>query len=479
MKRALEGATSPASKKQFDPLGKSIQIEKNGQWVKASVTDYRPDTNEAKIFYDHENVEETVNLNDANIKWVDAEQLVEPQQPAQSAGFAESDFMEESSNIYPSHPDLWEQDISEQDLASSAILRMERLGKESGVKLMTPEEHQKWFDDWRKQKQEISRKKAPKAAESGKRDELKVYNVELKWPSKSKALPSFYSYRDPVSNKEFNRLRDLEMHVGWSRTCVVVPVNWKGFNPPQEEVLPGRGLPFACPFAGCNRGAHSQQEIQEHICRHHDISDPTKPKSGKIGPLKKLRRREEVPKDPLKSPEMSLEFFKEYVPPGHECQADAMVKYFVKKILCAAKGAEPEELPPRPAQPLNLPHMELSSPDPSWFVQDIAPPTQQDYYEVEAVLSDRTNEQTGDPEYLVKWKGYDEPTWEPARVIAHLPMYSDYLENRQLNLENSETFGATTSFQTEDSIVKTEGLFETTDTTIAQLPDVNFEGNFV
>ena len=103
--------------------------------------------------------------------------------------------------------------------------------------------------------------------------------------------------------------------------------NWKGFNPPQEEVLPGRGLPFACPFAGCNRGAHSQQEIQEHICRHHDISDPTKPvksleisykkqnlfreKSGKIGPLKKLRRREEVPKDPLKSPEMSLEFFKE------------------------------------------------------------------------------------------------------------------------------------------------------------------------
>ena len=46
-------------------------------------------------------------------------------------------------------------------------------------------------------------------------------------------------------------------------------------------------------------------------------------------------------------------------------------------------------------------------------------------------------------------------------------------------LENSETFGATTSFQTEESIVKTEGLFETTDTTIAQLPDVNFEGNFV
>merc|ERR1712207_71045 len=113
--------------------------------------------------------------------------------------------------------------------------------------------------------------------------------------------------------------------------------------------------------------------------------------------------------------------------------------------------------PPRPAQPLNLPHMELSSPDPSWFVQDIAPPT--DYYEVEAVLSDRVNEQTEEPEYLVKWKGYDEPTWEPSRVIAHLPMYSDYLENKQLNLENTTGFEPTTTFSPDqDPLVKTEGL---------------------
>merc|ERR1719210_1035196 len=126
-----------------------------------------------------------------------------------------------------------------------------------------------------------------------------------------------------------------------------------------------------------------------------------------------------------------------------------MMKYFVKKILCKAKGAQPEELPPRPAQPLNLPHMELSSPDPSWFVQDIAPPAQQDYYEVEAVLSDRINEQTTEPEYLVKWKGYDEPTWEPARVIAHLPMYQDYLENKALQNEANSTFP-------DDNMVKVE-----------------------
>jgi len=468
MKRSLENATNPASKRQFDPLGKAIQVFKNDRWVQGSVSDFRPDTNEAKIFYDDDNIEETINLAKANIKWVD-EKLVEPQAPAQTGGFTESDFMEESSNIYPSHPDLWEQDISEEDLASSAILRMERLGDKSGVKLMTPEEHKQWFERWH-EKTESSRKIVAKPKAPIKRDELKVYDVDLKWPSKSKALPSFYSYRDPVSNREFNRLRDLEMHVGWSRTCVVVPVNWKGFNPPQEEVLPGRGLPFACPFAGCNRGAHSQQEIQEHICRHHDISDPTKPKNIKNAPLKTMRQREEVPKDPLNTPEMSLQFFKEYVPPGHDCQADAMMKYFVKKILCKAKGAQPEELPPRPAQPLNLPHMELSSPDPSWFVQDIAPPAQQDYYEVEAVLSDRINEQTTEPEYLVKWKGYDEPTWEPARVISHLPMYQDYLENKQLNLENSNEFEPTTTFSTEDNIVKTEGFLDAAAVGLPTLP---------
>lgn len=50
--------------------------------------------------------------------------------------------------------------------------------------------------------------------------------------------------------------------------------------------------------------------------------------------------------------------------------------------------------------------------------------TEQDYqaqeeYEVECVLAERTNED-GEPEYLIKWSGYNEPednTWEPKENI--------------------------------------------------------------
>ena len=37
-------------------------------------------------------------------------------------------------------------------------------------------------------------------------------------------------------------------------------------------------LKYACPYAGCLRGANSSEEIEDHILRHHDITDPTKPR---------------------------------------------------------------------------------------------------------------------------------------------------------------------------------------------------------
>jgi len=35
-------------------------------------------------------------------------------------------------------------------------------------------------------------------------------------------------------------------------------------------------LNFTCPFAGCVRGGKTDEEIEEHILRHHDITDPVK-----------------------------------------------------------------------------------------------------------------------------------------------------------------------------------------------------------
>ncbi len=40
-------------------------------------------------------------------------------------------------------------------------------------------------------------------------------------------------------------------------------------------------------------------------------------------------------------------------------------------------------------------------------------------FEVEAILEHRGEEQ--DREYLVKWKDYEEPTWEPAENLEHCP----------------------------------------------------------
>ncbi|OJD13012.1 hypothetical protein ACJ73_09259, partial [Blastomyces percursus] len=36
-------------------------------------------------------------------------------------------------------------------------------------------------------------------------------------------------------------------------------------------------------------------------------------------------------------------------------------------------------------------------------------------WEIEAILDDRTNRRRR--EYLVKWVGYDRPTWEPASAM--------------------------------------------------------------
>ena len=94
------------------------------------------------------------------------------------------------------------------------------------------------------------------------------YNVDYRPAAKSSDLPSFYSYRCPVSLKEFTRIRDLEMFVGWAHTIATVASDWKGSKVIQAKVPPGRGFHFACPFAGCSRGANTQNEIQEHICKH-------------------------------------------------------------------------------------------------------------------------------------------------------------------------------------------------------------------
>ena len=54
---------------------------------------------------------------------------------------------------------------------------------------------------------------------------------------------------------------------------------------------------------------------------------------------------------------------------------------------------------------------------------------QQEFYEVEKILNERTN--GNKLEYLVKWKGYDESqnSWEPFENLKHLTFLFEEFKN--------------------------------------------------
>eukprot|EP00494_Astrolonche_serrata_P020381 UN20603 len=61
------------------------------------------------------------------------------------------------------------------------------------------------------------------------------------------------------------------------------------------------------------------------------------------------------------------------MPPEHACQANEMMKHFVKTILCDTKNVQLHQErvpPPKPATPINLPHIELTPPNADWFIQE-------------------------------------------------------------------------------------------------------------
>ena len=67
---------------------------------------------------------------------------------------------------------------------------------------------------------------------------------------------------------------------------------------------------------------------------------------------------------------------------------------------------EPCSLDPLPGQ--------VQAADPPPIVVD-----DHDEWEVEEILDSWLRYQT--PQYLVRWTGYDHPTWEPAEFLAHAP----------------------------------------------------------
>ena len=59
-------------------------------------------------------------------------------------------------------------------------------------------------------------------------------------------------------------------------------------------------------------------------------------------------------------------------------------------------------------------------------------------YEVEKVLDKRFRK--GRAEYFVKWKHYDETTWEPLKNLGNIDDLLEEFENREVRFENINWF---------------------------------------
>jgi len=64
--------------------------------------------------------------------------------------------------------------------------------------------------------------------------------------------------------------------------------------------------------------------------------------------------------------------------------------------------------------------------------QDPPPPVivnDHEEYEVEAILASKRVRNRN--KYLVKWTGYDQPTWEPHEYVKHLQAFKDYQKEKE------------------------------------------------
>jgi len=100
----------------------------------------------------------------------------------------------------------------------------------------------------------------------------------FKAPEFVSSVPVFARYQCPECGELFGDKYRWKMHREWAHQTVVVAkgaLRKRGIlNHAQCE----KPLKYACPYSGCLRGANSSDEIEDHILRHHDITDPTKPK---------------------------------------------------------------------------------------------------------------------------------------------------------------------------------------------------------
>eukprot|EP00485_Elphidium_margaritaceum_P012704 CAMPEP_0202706600 /NCGR_PEP_ID=MMETSP1385-20130828/18994_1 /ASSEMBLY_ACC=CAM_ASM_000861 /TAXON_ID=933848 /ORGANISM="Elphidium margaritaceum" /LENGTH=577 /DNA_ID=CAMNT_0049365111 /DNA_START=104 /DNA_END=1837 /DNA_ORIENTATION=+ len=118
--------------------------------------------------------------------------------------------------------------------------------------------------------------------------ELVQTTLPFKQPQFVDHVPVYARYECAQCHQLFSDKYRYKMHEAWAHQTVIAtkqalqldetkPSPWNILKHFQSD----KPLKYACPYAGCLRGAHCAEEIEDHILRHHDITDPTKPKQEK------------------------------------------------------------------------------------------------------------------------------------------------------------------------------------------------------
>eukprot|EP00483_Globobulimina_turgida_P012667 UN12690 len=109
-------------------------------------------------------------------------------------------------------------------------------------------------------------------------EELISYKLSYSEPEFVDCVPHYARYKCEVNgcNALFSDKYRYTMHTLWAHKEIIsskkaINTNWKILNHFQSD----KPLKFAWPYAGCLRGANNPKEIEQHILRHHDITDPT------------------------------------------------------------------------------------------------------------------------------------------------------------------------------------------------------------
>jgi len=167
-------------------------------------------------------------------------------------------------------------------------------------------------------------------------NELSRVEFAFKEPEFRSFVPIEARYECAQCHRQFGDKYRFRMHTLWAHQSVVCSKKaqnekWKLLN----QFDCDKPLSFACPYAGCLRGSNDKNDIEAHILRHHDITDPTKQpvRKQKVKKIEKEIEEKKVEQDDAEYIQIAKiwnEATEKKI--DRECERDLM-RHFVSSVM--------------------------------------------------------------------------------------------------------------------------------------------------